>query len=159
MSGYVRISWDIMDLRFWDSVLAVGMAGICQDISGYPGISWTWDSGTLCWLLAWLGYVGISQDILDLGVLAVGMAGICWDILDLGFWDSMQAVGIVGICQRGLYIPGYLRLGILGLCWLSAWLGYVKIYVCQDILGYLGLGSSTLHPVSRAGIYWDSGTL
>ena len=45
-SRHPRISWDILDLGYWDSVQAACMAGIHQDIPGHPGISWTWDTGT-----------------------------------------------------------------------------------------------------------------
>lgn len=126
-------------------MLTVGMAGICQDILGYIEFGIL----GLCWLS-----VG-CQDILDLDSACCwhtkDMSGnpcLSWDILDLGSCDSGLAVSGVCICQD------ILDLGFRDCA------GCQHAGLCQDICmpGYLGLGSSTLHPVSRAGIYWDSGT-
>ena len=94
-SRYPRTSWDILDLGYWDSVQAAGMAGIHQDIPGYPGISWTWDTKMA-------GYIKTSQDI-----LGYRYPGISWtlDCRTPYRWPKINGWGM----------SGYLRLGIIGL--------------------------------------------
>ena len=161
------------------------MAGIHQNVPKYVGIFQTYNSGTRYRLPEWLGCIRISQNILGylgLGILGLGTGSqkgwdasgyprISWDILDLGFWDSVQAARMSGYIKISQDILGYPGLGILGaarmagihprISWdildLGFWelpecLGYIRI--SQDILGCIGLGILGLGVGCQNG--WDA---